>query len=112
MNAMGEQGGGQRIARQSAEAAAIEGEGDRPGAVDPAMLACAHGCHDGLVGEEARTSFLKKRSKKLLRLRPCRQADTVRTTRTARSKSFLVLFFKKEPLPSPLLMAPPRPSSN
>jgi hypothetical protein len=48
------------------------------------------------VKEEGRSSFLKKRSKKLLRLRPCPRPDTQATARGARNKSFLLLFFKKE----------------
>jgi len=44
---------------------------------------------------EERPSFLKKRSKKLLHLESGAAA-----TRAFESKSFLVLFFKKEHLPS------------
>jgi hypothetical protein len=44
-------------------------------------------------------SFLKKRNKKLLLARPTsRVAGSLRRA-WSRSKSFLVLFFKKEPLP-------------
>jgi hypothetical protein len=45
--------------------------------------------------EEERTSFLKKRSKKLLFIQ-----TSVREPHTYDNKSFLVLFFKKELLPS------------
>jgi hypothetical protein len=47
--------------------------------------------------KEGRSSFLKKRSKKLLT--SWREAAA---TRTPQSKSFLVLFFKKELLSSSL----------
>jgi hypothetical protein len=45
---------------------------------------------------EASTSFLKKRSKKLLILRLCLRS----VAHSSRHKSFLVLFFKKELLAS------------
>jgi hypothetical protein len=44
-----------------------------------------------MAGKKERTSFLKKRSKKLL----LAVAD-LRSARAQRYKSFLVLFFKKE----------------
>jgi hypothetical protein len=46
-----------------------------------------------------RPSFLKKRSKKLLSLCSAQRSDTPASARDSRNKSFLVLFFKKEPLP-------------
>jgi hypothetical protein len=56
-----------------------------------------------MKGQEGSSSFLKKRTKKLL-------FDSVRTDRIARvnqqNKSFLVLFFKKELLPSFFLTLP------
>jgi hypothetical protein len=44
---------------------------------------------------EASGSFLKKRTKKLLPLEP----RSIRKSRSQISKSFLLLFFKKEVLP-------------
>jgi hypothetical protein len=56
-----------------------------------------------MKSQEGSSSFLKKRTKKLL-------LDLVRTVRVARvnqrNKSFLVLFFKKELLPSCFLTLP------
>jgi hypothetical protein len=49
---------------------------------------------------KARPSFLKKRSKKLLILRSRRRSGTNAKMKNSRNKSFLVLFFKKELLPS------------
>jgi hypothetical protein len=49
---------------------------------------------------EASTSFLKKRSKKLLLLRLRGRSRTDEWVTILRTKSFLVLFFKKELLPS------------
>jgi len=46
-------------------------------------------------GKEERSSFLKKRSKKLLRLASGALFKTSARTRPLKSKSFLVLFFKK-----------------
>jgi hypothetical protein len=56
--------------------------------------------HCGRGGGKAagRDFFFEKEKQKTFATWPCRRADTVGTTRTARSKSFLVLFFKKEPL--------------
>jgi hypothetical protein len=48
-----------------------------------------------MIRKKERTSFLKKRSKKLLQIR----AVLVRLARAQVAKSFLVLFFKKELLP-------------
>jgi hypothetical protein len=48
-------------------------------------------------GKEGSSSFLKKRTKKLLSVWFTR---VFRRIRTSSSKSFLVLFFKKELLPS------------
>jgi hypothetical protein len=45
------------------------------------------------------SSFLKKRSKKLLMRCPCPRSNLRGTADTSRNKSFLVLFFKKERLP-------------
>jgi hypothetical protein len=50
----------------------------------------------GDTGVKEESSFLKKRSKKLLRIALSQGHDTLATTRTEMSKSFLVLFFKKE----------------
>jgi hypothetical protein len=52
----------------------------------------------GKVKQES-SSFLKKRTKKLLFRRPGHVSDTPATPRTQTGKSFLVLFFKKERLP-------------
>jgi hypothetical protein len=48
----------------------------------------------------ASTSFLKKRSKKLLILRVCHRSVPRDDIHGLRNKSFLVLFFKKELLSS------------
>jgi hypothetical protein len=45
---------------------------------------------------EGRTSFLKKRSKKLLQIASGNWLDREARVRAAMDKSFLVLFFKKE----------------
>jgi hypothetical protein len=45
--------------------------------------------------KEASGSFLKKRTKKLLRIGPC----SIRKGRSQAAQSFLLLFFKKEVLP-------------
>ncbi len=50
-----------------------------------------------LAAKQASSSFLKKRTKKLLFYWPTRP---IRLTRTETNKSFLVLFFKKELLAS------------
>jgi hypothetical protein len=50
--------------------------------------------------EEGSSSFLKKRTKKLLDL----GAVPVRPARLQTNKSFLLLFFKKEDLACPTLM--------
>jgi hypothetical protein len=50
----------------------------------------------GMRKKKARTSFLKKRSKKLLLV----WAEPIRAGRSQMFKSFLLLFFKKEVLPS------------
>jgi len=52
-------------------------------------------------GQQGSSSFLKKRTKKLLLCWLTRQATLVRTVER---KSFLVLFFKKELLPLRLLL--------
>ncbi len=49
---------------------------------------------------KASISFLKKRSKKLLSLRLCRRSAPHGTVSGSINKSFLVLFFKNELLPS------------
>jgi hypothetical protein len=46
--------------------------------------------------KEGRTSFLKKRSKKLLHIATGNSLNMAARTPDAMSKSFLVLFFKKE----------------
>jgi hypothetical protein len=51
-------------------------------------------------GQQESSSFLKKRTKKLL---PCWLTRQVTMVRTVGRKSFLVLFFKKEQLSSRLL---------
>jgi hypothetical protein len=50
--------------------------------------------------KEGRPSFLKKRSKKLLLIASTRRAKRPNQVLTAIDKSFLLLFFKKEGLPS------------
>jgi hypothetical protein len=50
--------------------------------------------------QEGRSSFLKKRSKKLLLMARRRVALARNPVRPPADKSFLVLFFKKEHLPS------------
>jgi hypothetical protein len=50
-------------------------------------------------GEGLRTSFLKKRSKKLLLIAHSAGATRVAPALPETDKSFLVLFFKKEQLP-------------
>jgi hypothetical protein len=44
---------------------------------------------------KGRSSFLKKRSKKLLFLSPCRRSDTAGTARTSAGKKFFGSFFQK-----------------
>jgi hypothetical protein len=56
------------------------------------------------LGEEGSSSFLKKRTKKLLCPAPVARLDR---SAGGGSKSFLLLFFKKEVLPSlPLILHP------
>jgi hypothetical protein len=50
--------------------------------------------------KEERTSFLKKSSKKLLQMRPVYVSKGADLGMPLTDKSFLVLFFKKELLPS------------
>jgi hypothetical protein len=64
---------------------------DQAGAAGADGGAVCEACEKGSIGKEASTSFLKKRSKKLF----C-PGIRAATRRTAGSKSFLVLFFKKE----------------
>jgi hypothetical protein len=52
------------------------------------------------VVDKKECSFLKKRTKKRLPVRLGRLPDTPGRPRTQKGKSFLVLFFKKEHLPS------------
>jgi hypothetical protein len=51
-------------------------------------------------GKEGSSSFLKKRTKKLLSLARSIKLAHVQRPLAALSKSFLLLFFKKEDLPS------------
>jgi len=53
-------------------------------------------------GQQGSSSFLKKRTKKLLLLGGGTEAQFLARPSEASSKSFLVLFFKKEILPSHL----------
>jgi hypothetical protein len=50
--------------------------------------------------KEGKSSFLKKRTKKLFSVRGWCNVAALKRPRAATGKSFLVLFFKKEPLPS------------
>jgi hypothetical protein len=50
--------------------------------------------------KEGSSSFLKKRTKKLLLIKGSNRLATLNDPPDAMSKSFLVLFFKKELLPS------------
>jgi hypothetical protein len=50
-------------------------------------------------GKEGSTSFLKKRSKKLLSIHFSDKHVNRRLERSQKNKSFLVLFFKKRTLP-------------
>jgi hypothetical protein len=57
-------------------------------------------CPQGKVRSEESSSFLKKGTKKLLLMSGSMGAPTLDDTSEAISESFLVLFFKKELLPS------------
>jgi hypothetical protein len=50
--------------------------------------------------QKARSSFLKKRTKKLLSVSDSSELSSSNSVPVAMDKSFLVLFFKKEALPS------------
>jgi hypothetical protein len=58
------------------------------------------------LDKEGSSSFLKKRTKKLLSIAPSTGATRLARRRRVTSKSFLVLFFKKELLPSCLAFVP------
>jgi len=65
---------------------------------------CAPRMETGRAGGKGSSSFLKKRTKKLLLMRAGVCFRRLGQTPAASSKSFLVLFFKKELLPfSPLI---------
>jgi hypothetical protein len=57
------------------------------------------------TARQGKRFFFEKKKQKTFATCPCPRPATAGTARTAMNKSFLVLFFKKEPLPS--LLATP-----